>query len=302
MTFNVEITQNHGCQIATTPANQSYVAHTNTTIVTSGIGMFRHANGEPISITSHSFSPSNSFLSLSADNTTITISDPQNADVGNYTFSILCRDIHSDTGTANNSFVIEVTQNQGCQVANTVGNQSFAAHTNTTVAMTGLSIFSDAEGETLSFVGLRSTPSNSFITIDSSNALVTINDPMNADVGNYTVHMACKDPHSDTGVASMTFNIEIIENVACRIANQLPDISRVAHTNETLLFGSMTLFDDPENDTIALSGYSIVPNASFVSRVNSDYRDYNLANPVNADVRNYTWSIFCDDNYVSLFD
>ena len=168
--------------------------------------------------------------------------------------------------------------------------------------MTGLSLFSDAENETLSFATSSSTPSNSFISIDSSNALVTISNPMNADVGNYTVYMICKDPHPDTGTANITFTVEIIENVACRINEQLSNISYSAHKNVTLNFSSYNLFDDPENDTIALSGYSIVPNASFITTINSSYDEYDLSNPLNADVGNYNFSIFCDDNYVSVIN
>ena len=166
--------------------------------------------------------------------------------------------------------------------------------------MTGLSMFSDAESETLSFVTSGSTPSNSFLSIDSGNTLVTVTNPMNADVGNYTVYVECKDPYPDTGVANMTFNVEITENVACRIDEQMSDIGYYAHKNVTLHYGPFNLFDDPENDTIALSGYSIVPNASFITQINSGFNDYNLSNPLNADVGNYTFSIFCDDNYVSV--
>ena len=201
----------------------------------------------------------------------------------------------------NNSVVIEITQNYGCQTVGTVSDQSFPAHTNTTITTGGISLFTDAEGETLSFVTSGSTPTNSFVSLNSGNTIVTISDPQNADVGNYTIFMTCKDPHPDTGTANMTFNLEITQNVACNIANQLPDISHVAHANLTFAFGSPVLFDDPENNVIGLTGYSIVPNASFITTVNSDFYDYNMVNPMNAEVGNYTWTIFCDDNYVSFW-
>ena len=184
MTFNVEITLSPGCQVASTPSNQSFIAHTNTTIVTTGIGMFSHANSEPISITGHTFSPSNTFLSLSSDNTTVTISDPQNADIGNYSLSIFCQDPHSDTGTANNTFVIEITENVGCQVSSALGNQSFVAHTNTTLLAT--SLFTDPNSEALTLENYTFTPSVSFLSLSADNTTITISDPQNVDVGNYT--------------------------------------------------------------------------------------------------------------------
>ena len=294
LTFTIEITENIGCQISSTPSNQTYVAHTNTTFITSGIGLFSDPNSDPISIIGHSFTPSASFLTLSSDNTTITISNPLNSNVGNYTFILQCKDPYSDTGVANNTFVIEITENQGCQIANQINNQTFIAHTNTTITISGSSIFSDIEGDTLFYIGSGISPSSSFLSIDSGHSLLTISDPQNSDLGTHTVHVICKDQYSDTGTTNMSFTVEIVENVGWQVSSTFNNVSYAAHTNTSITTLGIGHFSDPTGESISVTSHSISPSNSFLT-LNSDNMTFTLSDPGNANVGNYTVSLYCED-------
>ena len=75
----------------------------------------------------------------------------------------------------------------------------------------------------------------------------------------------------------------------------------VAHTNASYNLddpGTDT-FKDAQNDAISRTGYDITPFQSFMT-LNTALNELTFNDPLNADVGNYTFSIFCDDNYVSL--
>ena len=230
-----------------------------------------------------------------------TVLNTNNSDIGTYEITITATDGHSDTTSASFSMNFTILEDLGWEINNAVANKTVVAHTNASYSLDdpGTDTFKDAQNDAISRTGYDIAPSQSFMTLNAALNELTLSDPGNADVGNYTVSIYWKDNHTDTGFANLTFNVEITENVACRINEQLANVDYYAHENLTLNFSSMNLFDDPENDTISITGYSIVPNASFITNVTSDYNEYDLSNPLNANVGNYTFSILCDDNYVS---
>ena len=230
-----------------------------------------------------------------------TILNTNNSDIGTYEITITATDGHPDTMSASFTINFTILEDLGWEINSALANRTVVAHTNITYSLTDPTAytFKDEQNDYISRTGYDISPTQSFMTINAGLDELTLNNPGTADVGNYTVSIYWKDNHTDTGFANMTFTVEITENVACRIDQQMSGLGYYAHRNVTLHYGPFSLFDDPENDTIALSGYSIVPNASFITQMNSGFEDYNLSNPLNADVGNYTFSIFCDDNYVS---
>ena len=88
MDFTIEITENVGCQMATTYADQSFKAHHNGTVIHSGLAHFSDPNAEIITLTGHEINPTQSFMTIDATHTMVTLSDPANSDVGNYSVSI----------------------------------------------------------------------------------------------------------------------------------------------------------------------------------------------------------------------
>ena len=79
----------------------------------------------------------------------------------------------------------------------------------------GLAHFSDPNAEIITLTGHDISPTQSFMTIDATHTMVTITDPWNINIGNYTVSISCEDPYSDigTGTVTMDFIVEITENV-----------------------------------------------------------------------------------------
>ena len=179
---------NGGCKIASNFSDLSYVAHTNTSFTTSGLGHFTDDEGDTISITEFTITPSQTFLTVNSAYDTFTIDDPGNADVGNYTVSIYCVDPYSDTGVANMSFTIEITENIGCKISSSRLDESYPAHINTTVAFTFADHFSDPDGEDILFTGYDISPSNDFLTLNTTDLSVDVANPNNTGaLGNYTI-------------------------------------------------------------------------------------------------------------------
>lgn len=231
-------------------------------------------------------------MSFDSGFTTLTIANPGNAAVGNYTIGVTCTNNHPDTANNTLTFVVQITQNYGCSVASNFTNQSFPAHKNTTVNTSGIAHFTDTEGDSISLVSYTITPANSFLTMAANMSSVTVSNPGNADVGNYTVSMVCQDQYSDTGTGQMNFTIEIYENLACYVLNQFPDKTFVAHTNTTVDTSSAgTTFSDYESEAISRVALTITPTpANNVIQYNtsSNYFNITIQNPLNSDVGNYT--------------
>ena len=194
----------------------------------------------------------------------VVITNTNNSDVGAYVITITATDNHPDTADATININFQIQEDLGCQINNAVTDKTFPAHTNISFSTdtTGVDTFTDAQNDAISRTGYDITPSQSFLTINSALNSLTISDPDNTKVGNYTVSIYWRDDKPDTGTANMTFNVEITENFAPVINNTISDYT--AYGNRTNIFTLPgDLFYDQEGDTMSYT-YFINPAASFI--------------------------------------
>jgi hypothetical protein len=260
---------------------------------------FSDAESEPITLT-FSVTPAIAEIFYNATNDTIYVANTNNSHVGIYSVSVTATDGHLDTTIGNLSFNITITANGGCQVNNTFADVSYAAHTNITALdiYYASGIFKDPEGDTFTRTGYTVTPAAPFMSFDAGFRNMTISDPWNAFVGNYSVSILCRDNHTDTATAAMTFTVEIRENLACKVLNPLPNLSYFAHHNTTFGTTNQSVFHDLESNPIHRSSVTFSPtNASAFLTFDGAFTTFTLSNPTNAYVGNYTVYVWCDDNY-----
>ena len=289
--FSLTVNANQGPHNTTSIANQTFKSNTAKVYnITVPSGIFSDPESDPITYTM-SVSPSASFLTCAATCTNITVMNPPNSSVGNYTVTLTANDGHSDTTNGTTSFNLEITTNTPPTKNTTILNTTFHGNRSTSYSF-GSNLFYDSDGDTLAYT-YSVSPTAAFLTVDVSSMSMT-GFAANTDAGVYTITITANDDDPETSSATSLFNLTVVANQPPTTTQTISNISQLAWYPISIAWNS-SLFSDINRDTIAFLITTNITGGWFT--INNSYPNFTGNPSSNSCVGNYTVTLDAYDSY-----
>jgi hypothetical protein len=222
--------------------------------------------------------------------------DFTNADADTYTVTITANDpYYPGTDSTSYSFDVTITENKGPTNSTTIPSISKVARNGTTNALPAV-IFTDPEGDPMTFSSSVNT-TKSLITVDlSANTYTLISTTTNSDVAVYRVTLTANDPYSDTTQGTTYFDITVTTNDG--------PVHNNAVTNGTVVAGQQLnemlpndIFTEPNGDAMTYS-FSVSPSTTLINVDITTLSYYNVSSTSdNDDVDTYIVTLTAKDPY-----
>jgi hypothetical protein len=205
------ITANQGTVVNTTLSPATYYTHSER------VGWFQHnldlfsdPEGDTVSL-DHTFSPSLPQFTYTNANRTVDVGAVGDANVGNYTFTLIGHDGHTDTTNATQSMTIVVLLNQPPVASGTLSDVSLTAYYDFELDWSSFTFTDPDVGDPVETEVLTDFSDTSWFTIDNTVPKIS-GAPVNAVVGNNTVTLRV---HDTLGKETLyPVNVEVLENFA----------------------------------------------------------------------------------------
>jgi len=294
--FILTINANQGPHNITYISNQTLKSNTAKVYnITVPSGIFVDPESEAITYTM-TVSPSASFLSCVTNWTNITVTNPANSDVKNYTITLTAADVHSDTTNGTTTFNLEITTNTAPTKNTTIADITFHGNRSTSYNF-GTNLFYDTDGDTLTYTyavtSTNASLTGAFLTFDLSSMSMS-GFAANTDAGIYTITITANDDDPETSSATSSFTLTVVANQPPTTTETISDISQLAYYPVSIAWNS-SKFSDINGDT---PHFTITTNAtgSWYS-INNSIPSFTGTPNNNSYVGNFTVTLDSYDNY-----
>ena len=175
-----------------------------------------------------------------------------NTDAMEYTVTVKAS---NSVATGSVDFLLSVAANQAPTVDQGISDPADHQVPGSFLFTFATDAFLEADGEALTYL-YTTSPSNSWLSFDSSTRTFSGTTSSNSHAGVFTVTVTAQDPHyPQTAETSTTFTITALQNDAPVLANPIADQTLTAHSALSFTVPANT-FSEPESETITL-GYSV---------------------------------------------
>ncbi len=221
----------------------------NVALEAQGAAVFADADGDSLTYSITNTDPTKAVATLNPATATITV---VGATTGATVIAVTATDPHG--GAVTDSFTVTVSgaANRAPTVANAIENLSTRPAGTYTVNLEaeGAAVFSDPDGDTLSYTVANSDPAKATATLDTTTNTVTVT---GVAAGTTTVTVTATDPHGATASDPFTVTVTTGANRAPTVANQIDDLTaRIQGVYRIALEAQgSAVFSDADGDTLS---------------------------------------------------
>ncbi len=251
-TFTVTVggAQNRAPSVANAIANLSTRPTGTYTVAleATGAAVFNDPDGDTLTYTLVNSDPTKATATLDTTTKTITVTGVA---AGATTVTVTATDPHG--ATASDPFTVTVTtgSNRAPTVGNSISDFNARLQGVYTVALeaTGASVFSDPDGDTLTYTITNSDPAKATATLSAATNTITVT---GVAAGATTVTVTAADPHGASVTDSFTVTVTSTANNAPTVANRIADLAARPQGvySVPLEADNAAVFADADGDTL----------------------------------------------------